>query len=124
MATPFAESPEHTEVSSWSIAKRLVVAVLLLVMLLLANASAIHGNTLFVVATHVPLLAVYVAAFRAVRGSGITAVGLAEATAVVWWMAARSEHADERAFAILTNWVLWIAVLIGCAAVRALRARE
>ena len=102
--------------STWSTVRRLLLAAAVLIFLLVANASAVHGNAVFVVSTHVPLLALYVAAFRTSLTSGAAAIGLVGVTAWVWWAAARADHADERAFAVLTNWVLWIAVLVVSAA--------
>lgn len=89
---------------------------MVLVLLLVANTSAIHSNAVFVVLIHVPLLALYVVAFRRSLSTRAAALGLVAVTAWVWWGGCQPDHADERAFAVPTNWVLWIAVLVISAA--------
>lgn len=102
---------------------RAAVAAGLFAMLTSANASAIKADSVFLAATHLPLLAAHVVAIRAPRPFAMAAVGLAASTGWVWWLSASAENPDERAFAPLTNLVLWVAVLTVVGFGAALRRR-
>lgn len=110
--------------AEWSPLVRLSVAAVLFAGVLAFNDAAVDQSVAFIVGTHLPLLAGYVAFYRRASSSAVAAAGLLMVTIVVWLGIADSEAPDEVAFAWLTHAVLWAGVLVAVGALASILSRR